>query len=232
MISLRKLIQLGMIQLSSLYDDLQNRPSFSEVAKLPAVATPTRPKISKKISKKILRARPMPHCFFQIQVDAEPPFRVVFELRPDKAPKMVENFQRLCSGLPNGRGYRGSRLHQVKTDDFVAGGDVENNDGSGGHSSYDEKHFLADQCTLKNHKGALRMRGVQRTIDGRCRVGSQFMIWVEDLTDKDFKYSLVFGAVVEGLEELRKVSRLGSRQKSPNKWVMKNSVTIIDSGIL
>jgi hypothetical protein len=39
-------------------------------------------------------------------VDNEPPFRVVFELRPDMAPKMVENFIKLCKGLPDGRGYK------------------------------------------------------------------------------------------------------------------------------
>ncbi len=42
----------------------------------------------------------------QIQVDNDIPFRVVFELRPDMAPRMVENFTRLCKGLPDGRGYK------------------------------------------------------------------------------------------------------------------------------
>ena len=211
------------------------KPSFSEMAKKPkpataartAAAEPTPPR-PRKISKKSSR----PHCFLQLQEGEKPPFRVVLELRPDKAPKMVENFLRLCQGLPDGRGYRGSRLFRAKKDDYVAGGDYQNNDGTGSHSSYDEKYFLADRCTLGNHKGAIRMKGVQRTSDGRCKIGSQFMIWVADVEDKDFKYSLVFGAVVDGLQELVEISRIGSRQRGPVSWLMNSHVTIIDCGVL
>ena len=210
------------------------KPSFSEMAKKPAAkakasaATEPTPPRPRKISKKSSR----PHCFLQLQEVNKPPFRVVIELRPDMAPKMVENFLRLCQGLPDGRGYRGSRLFRAKKDDYVAGGDYENNDGTGSHSSYDEKYFLADRCTLGNHKGAIRMKGVQRTIDGRCRIGSQFMVWVADMEDKDFKFSLVFGAVVDGLQELKEISRIGSQQRGPVSWVMNSHVTIIDCGVL
>jgi hypothetical protein len=31
----------------------------------------------------------------------------------------------------------------------VLGGDFENDDGTGGHSAYEEKYFLAEQCPLK-----------------------------------------------------------------------------------
>ena len=37
---------------------------------------------------------------------------------------------------------------------------------------------------LQDHKGAIRMKGLERTLDGRCRIGSQFMIWVGDLEYK------------------------------------------------
>lgn len=91
-----------------------------------------------------------------------------------------------CSlqGLPDGRGYQGSRIFRAKANDHVLGGDFENDDGTGGHSAYEEKYFLAEQCPLKDQKGAIRMKGLERTIDGRCRVGSQFMIWVGDLEYK------------------------------------------------
>ncbi len=36
----------------------------------------------------------------------------------------------------------------------------------------------------QDHKGAIRMKGLERTADGRCRIGSQFMIWVGDLEYK------------------------------------------------
>ena len=203
--------------------------SFSEMAKKPAAADePTASKSRRKTMKHSSR----PHCFLQLQEANKPPFRVVIELRPDVAPMMVENFLRLCQGLPDGRGYRGSRLFRAKKDDYVAGGDFEYNDGTGSQSSYEEEYFLADRSTLGNHKGAIRMKGVQRTSDGRCKIGSQFMIWVADMEDKGYQHSLVFGAVVDGLQELVEISRIGSRQRGPVSWLMNSHVTIIDCGVL
>ena len=74
---------------------------------------------------------------------------MVFELRPDMAPKMVKNFVELCKGLDDGRGYQGSRIFRAKANDHILGGDFENDDGTGGRSAYDEKYFLAEQCPLK-----------------------------------------------------------------------------------
>ena len=60
---------------------------------------------------------------------------------------MVENFLKLCKGLPDGRGYQGSKLFRAKPNDHVLGGDFENNDGTGGASAYDEKYLIAEQVT-------------------------------------------------------------------------------------
>ena len=61
---------------------------------------------------------------------------------------MVENFLKLCRGLPDGRGYEGSKLFRAKPNDHVLGGDFENNDGTGGASAYDEKYLIAEQVTI------------------------------------------------------------------------------------
>ena len=172
-----------------------------------------------------------PHCYLQVQVEQETPFTVVLQLRPDVAPNMVRNFQTLCDGLPDGRGYRGSRIFRAKTD-YVAGGDYENNDGTGGLSSYTERHFVADQGKLPNRKGAIRMKCDEKTLDGRCKVSSQFMIWVGDGDTELYRFSLVFGKVVEGLEELVDVSRIRSRQGHTLMWEMRKTVTVIDCGTL
>jgi peptidyl-prolyl isomerase H (cyclophilin H) len=163
--------------------------SFSEMGEKPG-----NPQAVKRIPfpEKTIAQTNRPRAFFKIQIDNEPPFRVLFELRPDMAPTMVENFKRLCKGLPDGRGYKGSKIFRAKADDHILGGDFENDDGTGGHSAYEEKYFLAEQCPLKDHKGAIRMKGLERTQDGRCRVGSQFMIWVGDLEYKEYKFTLVF----------------------------------------
>ena len=52
------------------------------------------------------------------------------------------------------------------------------------------------------------MKGLERTMDGRCRIGSQFMIWVGDLEYKEYRFTLVFGKVVEGFEQLQEISRI------------------------
>ena len=72
----------------------------------------------------------------------------------------------------------------------------------------------------------MRMRGIERTSEGRCKVGSQvrkkrifntktrrcfnllfstfqFMVWVGDIDYKEYKYTLVFGEVTQGLKHLQ-----------------------------
>jgi len=173
-----------------------------------------------------------PHCFFKIQVDNEAPFRVVFELRPDMAPQMVDNFVKLCEGLPDGRGYKGSKIFKAKPDDHVCGGDFDNNDGTGGHSAFQEKLVMAEQCPLRDHKWAIRMRGQDRQADGRCKIGSQFMIWLGDIEYKEYRFTLVFGKVVEGFKHLIEISRIKGVQKSSESWVLKQCVKIVDSGVI
>jgi len=173
-----------------------------------------------------------PHCFFKMQVDNGTPFRVVFELRPDAAPQMVDNFVKLCKGLPDGRGYKGSKIYRAKPDDHIIGGDFENNDGTGGHSAFEERHVLAEQCPLRDHKGAIRMRGTDRQMDGRCKIGSQFMIWLGDLDYKEYRFTLVFGKVVEGFKQLVEVSKIKGVQKSTESWILKQCVKIVDCGTI
>jgi len=205
--------------------------SFSDMAKKPGQPQPV---VTRRVPfpDKTIAQTNRPHAYFKIQVDNEEPFRVVIELRPDMAPKMVDNFLRLCKGLPDGRGYTGSKLFRAKPNDHVLGGDFENNDGTGGVSSHEEKYFLAEQCPLKDHKGAIRMKGLERTLDGRCKIGSQFMIWVGDLEYKEYRFTLVFGRVVEGFDQLQEVSRIKAVQKSPTSWVLRQNVVIIESGQL
>jgi len=203
--------------------------SFSDMAKKPG-----NPQVTKRVPfpEKTIAQTNRPHCYFKIQVDNDTPFRVVFEMRPDMAPKMVDNFIKLCKGLPDGRGYKGSKIFRAKMNDHILGGDFENDDGTGGHSAYEEKYFLAEQCPLKDHKGAIRMKGLERTPDGRCRIGSQFMIWVGDLEYKEYRFTLVFGKVVEGFEQLLEVSRIKAVQKSPTSWVLRQTVSVVESGVL
>lgn len=214
---------------SSKKDSKPKPLSFSDMAKKPGLPQPAK---VRPFPDKTVAQTNRPHCYFKVQVDNDPPFRVVFELRPDMAPKMVDNFIRLCKGTADGKGYKGSRIFRAKADDHILGGDFENNDGTGGHSAYDERTFMAEQCPLKDHKGAIRMKGLERTGDGRCKIASQFMIWVGDLEYKEYRFTLVFGKVVEGFDQLQEVSRIKAVQKSTTSWILRQTVMVVDSGVL
>jgi len=204
--------------------------SFSDMARKPGQPKPIMRRVP--FPEKTIAQTNRPHAFFKVQVDNEEPFRLVIELRPDMAPKMVDNFLKLCKGLPDGRGYQGSKLFRSKPNDHVLGGDFENNDGTGGASAFEEKYILAEQCPLKDHKGAIRMKGLERTLDGRCKIGSQFMIWVGDIEYKEYRFTLVFGKVVEGFDQLVEVSRIKAVQKSPTSWVLRQNVMVTECGQL
>lgn len=209
-----------------------NKPkpmSFSEMAKKPGNPQPVYRKVP--FPEKTVAQTNRPHCYFKVQIDNDTPFRVVFELRPDMAPKMVDNFIKLCQGTADGKGYKGSKIFRAKPNDHILGGDFENDDGTGGHSAYADRNFLAEQCPLKDHKGAIRMKGLG-IANGQCKIDSKFMIWVGDLEYKEYRFTLVFGKIVEGFDQLLEVSRIKSVQNSPTSWILKQSVNVIDSGVL
>lgn len=173
-----------------------------------------------------------PRAFLTMQLENENPFRVVVELRPDLAPTLVDNFLRLCKGTKEGRGYKESKIFRCSPNERIEGGDFEKNDGTGGHSAFNTRDFLAEQVPLPDAKGAIRMKGSERLENGRCKVNSQFLIWLGDIEYKNYKYTLVFGRVVEGLTKLQEVSRVGSMQDSAANWRLKKVVRVIDCGQL
>jgi len=219
-------------------------PTLSPAAKTPTPLPPrpTSSKSSAAVVSRVTRVDPAldravaisnrPRAFLKMQVENETPFRVVVELRPDLAPIMVDNFLKLCRGLKNGRGYKGSQIFRCLPDERIEGGDFEKNDGTGGHSAFTERNFLAEQVPLPDAKGAVRMKGSERLENGRCKVNSQFLIWLGDIEYKNYKYTLVFGRVVEGLSKLQEVSRVRSMQDSEANWRMKRVVRVIDCGQL
>ena len=67
---------------------------------------------------------------------------------------------------------------------------------------------------------------------GGVKIGSQFFIWLGDIEYKEYRFTLVFGKVVEGFKQLLEVSRIKGVQKSSESWVLKQSVKIVDSGVI
>lgn len=161
----------------------------------------------------------LPRCFLDITVDGKPLGRIVVELRSDVTPITAENFRALCTG-EKGFGYKGSIFHRVIPQFMLQGGDFTNFNGTGGKSIYGSK-FADENFKLKNTVGALSMANA-----GRNTNGSQFFILTVDADWLDGAH-VVFGSVVEGMNIVKSMEKLGSRSGATSK-----KIEIVDCGEL
>ena len=127
---------------------------------------------------------------------------IVVVLYPDRAPRHVENFLKLCAeGY-----YSGTRFHRVRDSYLIAGGDPNTRSGapetwgSGGP----EYTLEPEETGLRHFAGALGAEKQSALAEEAS--GSQFYILVNPSHVMDERYT-VFGQVVEGLEVVRAISR-------------------------
>ncbi|MFC4610291.1 peptidylprolyl isomerase [Streptomyces maoxianensis] len=162
----------------------------------------------------------MSNVFFDITINDEPAGRIVFALFDDVVPKTTRNFRELATG-EHGFGYEGSSFHRVIPDFMLQGGDFTAGNGTGGKSIYGEK-FADENFQIKHTKpGLLSMANA-----GPNTNGSQFFITTVVTDWLDNKH-VVFGEVVEGLDLVRQIEGLGSRNGAT-----KAKVTIAKSGVV
>ncbi|MFF7922789.1 peptidylprolyl isomerase [Streptomyces mirabilis] len=158
------------------------------------------------------------NVFFEVSADGEPLGRIEFKLYDDVVPETARNFRELATGQ-NGFGYKGSPFHRVIPDFMLQGGDFTKEDGTGGKSIYGAK-FPDENFKLKHTKpGLLSMANA-----GRNTNGSQFFITTIVTDWLDGKH-VVFGEVVEGMDVVKAVEKLGSRSGATSK-----KIVISDSG--
>ncbi|KAF1913275.1 cyclophilin-like domain-containing protein [Ampelomyces quisqualis] len=170
---------------------------------------------------------PNPNVFFEISIGGAPAGRIVMELFADKVPKTAENFRALCTGEKGtGRAgkplhYQGSSFHRVIPQFMLQGGDFTRGNGTGGESIYGDK-FEDENFNLKHTgPGILSMANA-----GPGTNGSQFFICTVKTSWLDGKH-VVFGQVVEGLDVVQAVERVGSQTGKTSQ-----TVTIEKSGQL
>lgn len=149
--------------------------------------------------------------------------RIVVELYPNVAPKMVERFKTLTKeGFYNGVAWHrvDPRANVVQTGDSNSKDADPANDGMGG-SSYED--LPAEFSDVPYEAGVV---GAARSIDPDS-ANSQFFITLGRVPGWDGSYT-VFGRVIEGLSNARVISTAPTRAGStnPDPKIIIKSVTL------
>ncbi|XP_070979842.1 E3 SUMO-protein ligase RanBP2-like isoform X2 [Oncorhynchus clarkii lewisi] len=154
-----------------------------------------------------------PQVYLSISADDEPLGTVTIELFYHIVPKTAENFRTLCTGQ-KGFGLRNTVFHRVVPDFMCQGGDITNQDGTGGKSIYGHKFEDENFDVRHTGPGLLSMAN-----HGRDTNNSQFFITLKKAEHLDFKH-VAFGFVREGMDVVRSMGKLGTKTGQPSKKIV------------
>lgn len=147
-----------------------------------------------------------PRAFFNVAMEDKELGKIEIELAEDVVPKTVSNFKALCEGKGRYK-YADSPFHKIMKGVAIMGGDVENGDGTGGHSA-GANRFITDENFIIPHSG----RGlVSMASVGLDTGASQFYISLGDTAHMN-AYCVVFGRVIGGDKVLQEIEKVWSRE--------------------
>ncbi|XP_041856874.1 E3 SUMO-protein ligase RanBP2 isoform X2 [Melanotaenia boesemani] len=151
-----------------------------------------------------------PQVFLKMAADDQPLGTITIELFSHIVPKTAENFRALCTG-EKGFGLRDSIFHRVIPDFMCQGGDITNNNGTGGKSIYGRA--FEDENFDVRHTGPGILSMANR---GRDTNNSQFFITLKKAEHLDFKH-VAFGWVRDGIDVVQQMGELGTKGGTPTK---------------
>uniref|UniRef100_A0A674CQM9 E3 SUMO-protein ligase RanBP2 n=1 Tax=Salmo trutta TaxID=8032 RepID=A0A674CQM9_SALTR len=154
-----------------------------------------------------------PQVYLSISADDEPLGTVTIELFSHIVPKTAENFRVLCTGQ-KGFGLRNSVFYRIIPGFMCQGGDLTNQDGTGGKSIYGNKFEDENFDVRHTGPGLLSMANC-----GRDTNNSQFFITLKKAEHLDFKH-VAFGFVREGMDVVRRMGELGTKTGKPSKKIV------------
>ena len=121
--------------------------------------------------------------------------KIIIQLFNEEVPKTCNNFYTLLKD----KKYNGILFHRVIKGFMIQGGDITNNNGTGGYSVYGDK-FEDENFNIKHTTAGL----LSMANSGPNTNGSQFFITCAPTPHLDNKH-VVFGRVIDGLDVINNI---------------------------